>query len=70
MNKWFDRERIEVRPLAARQNKLDIERDLVEPDTFTPTLSPEARTDVMAAASEIRSARARDAAVKIGRAHV
>ena len=63
MKKLFDRERIEVRPLAARQNKLDIERDLVEPDSFTPVLSPEARSDVLAAASEIRSARARDAAV-------
>jgi hypothetical protein len=63
MKKLFDRDRIEVFPLAARQNKLDIERDLVEPDSFAPVLSPEARADVASAASEIRAAREKGAAV-------
>jgi hypothetical protein len=63
MKRYFDRERIEFRPLSERKNKLDIERDIVEPDSFEPILSPEAREDVASAASEIRAARSRGAAV-------
>jgi hypothetical protein len=63
MKRFFDRERIETRPLSERKNKLYIERDLVEPDSFLPVLSPEAREDVASAASEIRAARAQGAAV-------
>lgn len=63
MKRYFDRDRIETRPLSERKNKLEIERDLVEPDSFEPVLSPEAREDVASAASEIRAARSRGAAV-------
>ncbi|MGA2547163.1 MAG: hypothetical protein ABSF43_11475 [Rectinemataceae bacterium] len=63
MKRFFDRERIEVRPLAERRNKLDIERDLVDPGSFEALLSPEARSDVAAAAAEVRTARSRGAAV-------
>ena len=63
MKPYFDRERIEFRPLSERKNKLDLERDMVDPDSFEPNLSLEAREDVASAASEIRAARVRGAAV-------
>ncbi len=63
MKSFFNRERIEFRPLSERKNKLDLERDMVEPDSFEPDLSPEARVDVASGAAEIRAARARGAAV-------
>ena len=63
MKPYFDRERIEFRPLSERKNKLDLERDTVDPDSFEPDLSPEARADVASGAAEIRAARARGAAV-------
>jgi hypothetical protein len=63
MKSYFDRERIEFRPLSERKNKLDFERDMVDPDSFEPHLSPEAWVDVASGAAEIRAARARGAAV-------
>jgi hypothetical protein len=63
MNRLFDREKIEVLPLSERKNKLDIERDLVDPGSFEPVLSPEGRRDVAAAAADVRAARSRGSAV-------
>lgn len=65
MNARFDREGLEIRPLSSRMNKLDIERDLIDPASFELSLSSQARADVEAAASEIRAARARGAAVML-----
>ena len=63
MKRLFDRERIESLPLSERMNKLDIERDLVDPGSFEPVLSPEGRSDVAAAAADVRAARSRGSAV-------
>ena len=61
MNKLFDRKTITVRPLAERINKLDFERDRIDPETYVPNLTPAAQDSVRQAAAEIRSARARGA---------
>ena len=63
MKRLFDRDSIRVRPLAERTNKLDIERDLVDPATFESRLSAEAREDVARCAGEIVAAKSRGAAV-------
>jgi hypothetical protein len=63
MNRRFDRNCIHVRPLSDRKNKLDIKRDIVDPVTYKPVLSSQAAADVVAAASEIRAAKAKGAAV-------
>ena len=61
MNKLFDRKTITVRPLAERINKLDFERDRIDPETYVPHLTPAAQDSVLQAAAEIRAARARGA---------
>jgi hypothetical protein len=63
MKNLFDRDSIRVRPLAERKNKLDIERDLVDPTTYDGELSSEAREDVARCADEIIAARSRGASV-------
>ncbi|HOX11683.1 MAG TPA: hypothetical protein P5313_15165 [Spirochaetia bacterium] len=63
MNRLFDRTRIRVKPLAERVNKLDIERDAVDPSSYEGSLSEAARADAAAAAREAREARARGAPV-------
>jgi hypothetical protein len=63
MNRRFDRDAIHARPLRDRKNKLTIENVVVDPAGYTPVLSPEAASDICAAAREIRSARERGAAV-------
>jgi hypothetical protein len=65
MKGYFDRENIEVHPLAERKNKLDIERDLVEPASYPIRLSEEAQADVETAADEMEKARSRGAAVML-----
>ena len=65
MKRYFDREGIEVLPLAQRVNKLELERDLVRPETFEPVLAPEARRDVKAAAADVRAARSRGSSVML-----
>ncbi len=58
MNRLFDRTRIRVKPLAQRVNKLDIERDAVDPSTYEGSLSEAAEADARTAAREAREARA------------
>lgn len=65
MNRQFDRDTIKARPLSDRVNKLDIERDTVDPDRYAAELSVEARADAAAAAEEIRQARKRGAPVML-----
>lgn len=57
MTRRFDKSRIEVLPLSARKNKLDIERDAIDPSSYAVSLSPGAAEDVRRAASELRAAR-------------
>ncbi len=35
MNRLFDRSSISVKPLAERKNKLDIERDMIDPESYS-----------------------------------
>lgn len=63
MNACFDRSRISVKPLAERVNKLDIRRDVIDPETYDVRLDSAAEDSVRLAASEIRAARARGAPV-------
>lgn len=59
MNTLFDRNSISVKPLAERKNKLDIRRDLIDPEAFLPTLDAAAAETVVRAAAEVREARGR-----------
>ena len=61
MKRLFDRDRIHVRPLTERENKLDIQRTVVNGSFEGPALSAEAEADVTLAASELRAAKARGA---------
>jgi hypothetical protein len=63
VNRLFDRTRIRVKPLAERINKLDIERDAVDPASYEGPLSESAAADARAAAREAREARAKGAPV-------
>ncbi len=63
MSRLFDRSSIHARPLSERVNKLDIERDIITPETFPGQLSKQAQGDVEAAVSEIRLAKARGAPI-------
>ena len=53
----FDREQIKTRPLSQRENKLTLQRDLIDPARYVPKLSVQAETAARAAAEEIRRAR-------------
>ncbi|MDO5553974.1 MAG: hypothetical protein Q4G68_09435 [Planctomycetia bacterium] len=53
----FKRNEIHVKPLAERVNKLDIVRDVIDAESYSGTLSPEAEEDVARAAAELRRAR-------------
>ncbi len=63
MNPLFNRNALKVLPLATRQNKLDIVRDVIDPDTFEPTLDASVLADIRRAADDIRAARSRQAPV-------
>ncbi len=63
MKALFDRGRMDVRPLSERVNKLDVERDAVDPLSYKVVLSDEARAGVVRAAAEISAAKARGAMV-------
>jgi hypothetical protein len=65
MKGQFDREHLDVHPLAERRNKLEVERDTLVPGSIAVSLSPEARSDVAAAAAEIVAARSRGASVML-----
>jgi len=58
MNRLFDRNSISVKPLAERKNKLDIQRDQIDPVNYQPVLDAAAAESVRQAAGEIRAARA------------
>ena len=63
MNRLFDRNSIHAKPLSERVNKLDIERDVIAPESYPGLLSELAEADVAAAAAEIRLAKTRGAPV-------
>ncbi len=62
MDNRFDRDAIDIRSLSERVNKLDINRDLIEPKIYPIDLSEEALADVRRAASELRLAKEKGAA--------
>ncbi len=57
VNRQFDREQIKTLPLSQRENKLTLQRDLIDPARYVPKLSAQAEAAVRAAAGEIRQAR-------------
>ena len=63
MNRLFDRSSISVKPLSERKNKLDIERDMIDPESFLPVLDAAAEESVRRAAAEVRASRAKGAPV-------
>ena len=63
MNRFFDRDSLAVKPLSERKNKLDFQRDRIDPDTYVPLLDAAAAKSVVSSAAEIRAARARGAPV-------
>ena len=63
MNPLFDRHAITTKPLAERMNKLDFQRDRIDPVSYKPHLDSAARDSVRQAAEEIRTARSRDTPV-------
>lgn len=63
MNPLFDRNAIHVKPLAERKNKLDIQRDRIDPATYAPQLDAAAAESVARAAADVRAARAKGAPV-------
>jgi hypothetical protein len=65
MKALFDRGLMVTRPLSDRVNKLDVEKDAVDPASYETRLSPEALEDVRRAAAEIRAAKARSAMVML-----
>lgn len=60
--KRFNRDQILGKRLRDRVNKLDIQRDAVDPARFDIQLTPEAREDVVQAANEIRKSKSTDGA--------
>ena len=63
MNRLFDRSSISVKPLAERKNKLDIQRDQIDPESYLPELDASAEESVRRAAAEVRASRAKGAPV-------
>ncbi len=57
MSKYLSRDELDILPLSARVNKLDIERDVIDPATFPVELSDEAWKDVETTAQEIKRAK-------------
>ncbi|MDO5308718.1 MAG: hypothetical protein Q4G03_04430 [Planctomycetia bacterium] len=62
MANYLNRDALDIKPLSQRVNKLDVQRDCVNPETFDVVLSPEAQADVENAAQEIRRAKETGAA--------
>ncbi|GAB1483021.1 hypothetical protein MASR2M78_18370 [Treponema sp.] len=63
MKRLFDRNSLTALPLSERINKLELERDRINPDSYSISLSKEAQDDVARAADEIRGAKKRGAPV-------
>ncbi len=57
MSRLFDRGRIRVKPLSERDSRLDVTRDLIDPDRYETRLSEEAAAAVARAAEDVRRAR-------------
>ncbi len=53
----FDRSRVKMEPLSARENKKFIERDYVAPDAVPAAMSPRARATIEEVAARVRAAR-------------
>ena len=66
MNQLFNRNSISSKPLAERKNKLDIQRDQIDPESFHLALDAAAAESARRAAAEIRLARSRGAPVILG----
>ena len=63
MNRFFDRDSLAVKPLSERKNKLDFQRDRIDPDTYVPLLDAAAAKSVVSSVTDIRAARAKGAPV-------
>ncbi|MEI7902470.1 MAG: hypothetical protein WCK89_19650 [bacterium] len=63
MNRLFNRNSISSKPLAERKNKLDIQRDQIDPESFQLALDAAAAESARRAAAEIHAARSRGAPV-------
>jgi hypothetical protein len=63
MNRLFNRNSISAKPLAERKNKLDIQRDQIDPESFQLALDAAAAESARRAAAEIHAARSRGAPV-------
>lgn len=63
MNRLFNRNSISSKPLAERKNKLDIQRDQIDPESFHLALDAAATESAGRAAAEIRVARSKGAPV-------
>lgn len=57
MTSYLNRDALKILPLERRVNKLDVERDVIDPATYPVELSDEAWQDVKNAAAELRRAR-------------
>lgn len=57
MSQYLSRDELEILPLSARVNKLNIERDMIDPASFNVVLSDEALLDVKATAKELKRAK-------------
>lgn len=57
MSEYFSRDALEIFPLARRVNKIDIQREAIDPATYPVELSDEAFRDVEATAAELRRAK-------------
>jgi len=60
MSTIFDRNRLALRPLADRDNRVDVDHDLIRPGDPTPSLSERAAEQTRRVARAIRRARERD----------
>lgn len=56
MKNLFNRDAIQERPLSQRKNKLEIERDAIDPFLYNPVLTSQAEKNVEAAVEDIRAA--------------
>ncbi|MDA3925410.1 MAG: hypothetical protein PF904_12000 [Kiritimatiellae bacterium] len=63
MKHLFDRNNISFSSLSERVNKLDVNRDMIDPESYTPDLNEDAAASVECAADEIRTARKNGASV-------
>lgn len=63
MKYHFDRNQILFSPLSERVNKLDVQRDMIDPRSYSPTLDEAAEASVAQASKEVIAAREKGASV-------